>query len=169
MASPTDNHSTDGWFGKCFCGGPWKHEGNHVRYHDHAWFAGEVEGMGDNPTLCGVYYRPYGYAHDLACTLPSYHPGGHATRQLGEEKVFEDGPKHAEVKCLCKGCVDADGRVTVTTRKQERIAFLERHRDVIQAHMQTRAQDADWHGVSDDANDLREVDAELRGLRFKDE
>jgi hypothetical protein len=32
--------------------------------------------------------------------------------------------------------------------------------------MTTRQEDQDWHGVSDDANDLREVDAELKGLRF---
>lgn len=56
--------------------------------------------------------------------------------------------------------------VFVPAEKQRRIEFLERHREVIQAHMKTRAEDADWHGVSDDANDLREVDAELRGLRF---
>ena len=49
---------------------------------------------------------------------------------------------------------------------QTRIEFLERHRAVIKQHMLTRAEDEDFHGVSDDANDLREVDAELRGLRF---
>lgn len=49
---------------------------------------------------------------------------------------------------------------------QIRIEFLERHRATILAHMTTRQEDQDWHGVSDDANDLREVDAELKGLRF---
>lgn len=49
---------------------------------------------------------------------------------------------------------------------QTRMDFLERHRQTIKAHMVTRQEDEDWHGVSDDANDLREVDAELKGLRF---
>lgn len=51
-----------------------------------------------------------------------------------------------------------------TNPRDERRLFLYRHRDAIIAHMKTRLEDADWHGVSDDANDLREVEAELKGL-----
>lgn len=55
------------------------------------------------------------------------------------------------------------------TNKEQRIAFLLEYRDVVMAHAKARIEDADFHGGSDDLNDLREIDAELRGLRFKDE
>lgn len=32
-------------------------------------------------------------------------------------------------------------------------------------YMNSKIIDQDWHGVSDAANDLREVDAELRGMK----
>lgn len=51
-----------------------------------------------------------------------------------------------------------------TSPREDRKAFLYRHRETIMQHMKTRMEDADWHGVSDDANDLREVEAEIKGL-----
>jgi hypothetical protein len=49
-------------------------------------------------------------------------------------------------------------------RKQHLMAL---HATVI-AYLQAKVSDADWHGVSDAANDLREIEAELRGLRAGD-
>lgn len=41
--------------------------------------------------------------------------------------------------------------------------YNERHAAIVQ-YMQAKIAEKDWHGVSDAANDLREMEAEQRGL-----
>lgn len=41
-------------------------------------------------------------------------------------------------------------------------------REMLITYLTVKATVEDWHGVCDAANDLREVDAELRGLRAKE-
>jgi len=48
--------------------------------------------------------------------------------------------------------------------RMERHELLARMRQTLVAYLHDKVADEDWHGVSDAANDLREVDAELRGL-----
>jgi len=47
----------------------------------------------------------------------------------------------------------------------DRIAHLENLRLVVLAYLEAKLRDQDWHGVCDAATDLREIDAELRGIR----
>lgn len=37
------------------------------------------------------------------------------------------------------------------------------HREILVAYLRVKVEVEDWHGVSDAANDLRELDAEERG------
>lgn len=39
----------------------------------------------------------------------------------------------------------------------------EEHRAVLIEYLKAKVEQADWHGVSDAANDLRELEAEQRG------
>jgi len=47
----------------------------------------------------------------------------------------------------------------------DRLTHLEQLRLVVIAYLDAKVRDQDWHGVSDAANDLRDIDAELRGIR----
>lgn len=47
----------------------------------------------------------------------------------------------------------------------DRTEQLSTRRPILIEYLLSCAREQDWHGVSDAANDLREVDAELRGLR----
>jgi hypothetical protein len=49
-------------------------------------------------------------------------------------------------------------------RKQHLLAL---HATMVE-YLQAKSRDGDWHGVSDAACDLREIEAELRGLRAGD-
>lgn len=49
--------------------------------------------------------------------------------------------------------------------RHRRILTLLGHRTTMYAYLQMKVSAEDWHGVSDAANDLREIDAEIRGLR----
>ena len=51
--------------------------------------------------------------------------------------------------------------------KTERIAFLERKREATKADLLMKFEDADWHGVQDCGSDLRDIESELKGLRFQ--
>lgn len=46
----------------------------------------------------------------------------------------------------------------------ERIAQLQEHRKVYVDYMRLKLEEEDWHGVSDCANDLRELDREIEVL-----
>lgn len=48
--------------------------------------------------------------------------------------------------------------------KTERMAFLERKREATKADLLLKFEDADWHGVQDCASDIRDVEAEIKGL-----
>lgn len=48
--------------------------------------------------------------------------------------------------------------------KAERVAFLLRHKETLIRYCAEKMTDEDWHGVEDAASDLRDVEAELRGL-----
>lgn len=45
---------------------------------------------------------------------------------------------------------------------KDRKQFLSERRDVLLQYLYNTAKEEDWHGTSDAANDLREVDAEFR-------
>jgi len=47
----------------------------------------------------------------------------------------------------------------------QRCTALGQQRTILRAYAQAKLDDEDWHGVCDACNDLREIDAELRGLR----
>lgn len=47
----------------------------------------------------------------------------------------------------------------------QRVAYLSSMRSTLVAYMRAKIEDSDWHAISDAANDLREVDAELKGLK----
>lgn len=55
---------------------------------------------------------------------------------------------------------------TLPSPKTERIAFLERKREATKADLLMKFEDADFHGVADAAMDLRDIESELKGLRF---
>ena len=55
---------------------------------------------------------------------------------------------------------------TLPNPKTERIAFLERKREATKAGLLMKFEDADFHGVADAAMDLRDIESELKGLRF---
>ena len=46
-----------------------------------------------------------------------------------------------------------------------RLTSLEAQRRVLIEYLLSKASDEDWHGVMDAAADLREIDAEGRGIR----
>ena len=50
--------------------------------------------------------------------------------------------------------------------KAERVAFLERKREATKADLLMKFEDNDWHGVQDCGSDLRDIESELKGLRF---
>jgi hypothetical protein len=54
----------------------------------------------------------------------------------------------------------------VATRRDGRIAFLERKRVATKADLLMKFEDDDWHGTCDAAMDLRDIDSELKGLRL---
>ena len=45
-----------------------------------------------------------------------------------------------------------------------RIARLHELRAILVAYLEAKTREQDWHGVSDAANDLRELEAELKGI-----
>jgi len=49
-------------------------------------------------------------------------------------------------------------------RIEQRRGSLREQREVLKSYLRMKTDAEDWHGVSDAANDLREIDAELRGL-----
>lgn len=49
----------------------------------------------------------------------------------------------------------------------ERYAQLRAARVVMVAYLRTKLDAEDWHGVQDAASDLRDIDAELAGLAFR--
>lgn len=49
-------------------------------------------------------------------------------------------------------------------RDPDRIDQLRKRRVIWVAYLQHNVDDEEWHGVMDAAADLREIDAELRGL-----
>ncbi len=51
-------------------------------------------------------------------------------------------------------------------RKEQRIAFLEKKRQVTIEDLKMKTEGEDWHGCADAAMDLRDIDNELDGLRF---
>lgn len=50
--------------------------------------------------------------------------------------------------------------------REARIAFLERKREAVKADLLLKFEDGDHHGVADAAMDLRDIESELKGLRF---
>lgn len=58
-------------------------------------------------------------------------------------------------------------RAWVERRKalDETTLDLTQQRDVLITYLNMKAHTEDWHGVMDAACDLREIDAELRGMR----
>ena len=54
--------------------------------------------------------------------------------------------------------------VPIDGEREKRVRDLRNGRQVYVEYMRLKIDEEDWHGVSDVANDLREVDAELRGL-----
>jgi len=48
--------------------------------------------------------------------------------------------------------------------REDRRLQLQHERSEIMRYLRVKADVEDWHGVCDAANDLREIDAELRGL-----
>lgn len=66
---------------------------------------------------------------------------------------FHKLPDHRE--CGCKGFVHVGGT---------RLDTLYDRRAVYVQYARHRIDDEDWHGVSDAANDLRELDVEIRML-----
>lgn len=49
---------------------------------------------------------------------------------------------------------------------QARIAWLEGGRNVMLAYLDLKQDNSDWHGVQDAGSDLRDIEAELLGLRW---
>ena len=61
---------------------------------------------------------------------------------------------------------ELSGDISAPTRREARIAFLERKREATKADLLMKYEDADWHGVQDCGSDLRDIESELKGLRF---
>jgi hypothetical protein len=59
-------------------------------------------------------------------------------------------------------------RVVGRTRQdvKQRIADLLNRRDTMRSYMKIKYAEEDWHGVQDAGSDLRDIDAELVGLRW---
>lgn len=47
-----------------------------------------------------------------------------------------------------------------------RIAWLEGGRSVMLTYLDLKQDNSDWHGVQDAGSDLRDIEAELLGLRW---
>lgn len=52
------------------------------------------------------------------------------------------------------------------TPREARVARLSVRRETLIIYLMENVHEEDWHGVMDAAADLREVDAELRGLEL---
>lgn len=85
-------------------------------------------------------------------------------------KFLEDALPGKRPTCGRFGCsIGADGvcvtcGATRTPRPETHLAACHRRRANYITYMRDRIEDEDWHGVSDAANDLRELDAEIRTL-----
>ena len=49
----------------------------------------------------------------------------------------------------------------------QRVVYLQALRVTMIAYMRAKVEDADWHGVMDASADLREIEAELKGLKHE--
>ena len=49
----------------------------------------------------------------------------------------------------------------------QRVAYLQAMHETMLAYLKAKVEDADWHGVQDAASDLREIEAELKGLKHE--
>ena len=47
----------------------------------------------------------------------------------------------------------------------QRVVYLQAMHATMVAYLRAKVEDADWHGVMDASADLREIEAELKGLR----
>lgn len=52
------------------------------------------------------------------------------------------------------------------TTKLGRANFLLRRRKTVIEDLYLKQQEEDWHGVQDAASDLRDIDSEIKGLKF---
>lgn len=52
----------------------------------------------------------------------------------------------------------------LTDRLMPRLDHLRAHRFALIAYLRAKVDIEDWHGVADAACDLREIDAEIRGM-----
>lgn len=49
----------------------------------------------------------------------------------------------------------------------QRATYLQALHATMVAYLRAKVDDAEWHGVADAAMDLREIEAELKGLRHE--
>lgn len=72
-------------------------------------------------------------------------------------------------RCQCPQPQPMEARAPAITmqehRTENRRGALNEHRRVLLSYLRVKTDAEDWHGVSDAANDLREIDAELKGMR----
>jgi hypothetical protein len=48
--------------------------------------------------------------------------------------------------------------------KPDRLLILHKRKAVMVSYLRMKADEEDWHGVQDAASDLRDIEAELKGL-----
>ena len=88
----------------------------------------------------------------------------HACPGPAEQKHFEPHPANVT---FTPGSITVAGAASETRNpKTERIAFLERKKEATKADLLLKFEDGDHHGVADAAMDLRDIESELKGLRF---
>ena len=49
----------------------------------------------------------------------------------------------------------------------QRVVYLQAMHATMLAYLKAKVDDADWHGVMDASADLREIEAELKGLKHE--
>ena len=50
--------------------------------------------------------------------------------------------------------------------RDDKVAALQSERDQMIEYLRLKVDKQDWHGVQDAASDLRDIDAEIEGLKF---
>ena len=136
----------------CSCGGYWDGQ---IYYHTEKCHKfGKMES----------FSRDVGMADkvDLKSTEIKSHPGS----SPGPGTIIPHGPFPCENKA-CPFCHPNEEIMNPSSHIKTRIVHLETNKNEMISYALLKIRESDWHGLADAAMDLRDIDAELKGLNFK--
>ena len=67
------------------------------------------------------------------------------------------------VVCGC-GNPECANNVPVVSPRAKRLVVLDARRTLMVSYLLAKVEEQDWHGVQDAASDLRDIEAEVKGL-----